>query len=204
MKLKKLVSALALVLAGSVCAQQTETVNVPGTSNPWLAGMPDGSVAGNGADTAPAESPVQVTDIPVTSGAVFTFSATGGESQGPGYSLSGPDGDSDVESRNPQPFAGENGIGDITSPMDALLGVFLDDNVPSQFSNSVPAALDFSTASSRDFPTLQPALRQPFFIGDGLTSGGAVQQFIAPPGATRPFLGPMDSGGWYNNQGVLL
>jgi hypothetical protein len=44
-------------------------------------------------------------------------------------------------------------------------------------------------------------MRQPFFIGDGLTSGSVVQQFIAPTGATRLFVGMMDRAGWWNNQG---
>jgi hypothetical protein len=46
-------------------------------------------------------------------------------------------------------------------------------------------------------------LREPFFIGDGVNSSGTVQQFVAPPGATRLFLGVMDGSGWYNNSGTF-
>ena len=66
---------------------------------------------------------------------------------------------------------------------------------------SPPAALDFSSDASRDFQSLSPALRQPFFIGDGRNSSGEVQKFVAPGGATRLFLGTMDSYGWSDNHG---
>ncbi|HEY3242752.1 MAG TPA: hypothetical protein VGM03_05305 [Phycisphaerae bacterium] len=48
---------------------------------------------------------------------------------------------------------------------------------------------------------VMPGLRQPFFIGDGLTGtgSGAVQQFLVPDGATRLFLGTIDGCEWSNN-----
>jgi len=61
--------------------------------------------------------------------------------------------------------------------------------------------LDFTTPAGRDYTVLSPALKQPFFIGDGLTSSGAVQRVIAPAGATRLFLGTMDNYEWNNNEG---
>ena len=48
---------------------------------------------------------------------------------------------------------------------------------------------------------LAPGLKQPFFIGDGLTKSGAIQQVIAPTGATRLFLGVMDEYAWFDNEG---
>ncbi|HME68245.1 MAG TPA: hypothetical protein VKM54_00015 [Myxococcota bacterium] len=53
------------------------------------------------------------------------------------------------------------------------------------------------------FSSLSPLLKQPFFIGDGLTGNGSgsVQQFIVPAGATRLFLASGDAFGWYNNTG---
>src|ERR1035441_8017864 len=69
-----LITGLGLILAGQVAAQ---IISVPGTSCPWLAGMPDGATGPHGFDTAPAESPVQVSTT-VTTGTIFTFSATGG------------------------------------------------------------------------------------------------------------------------------
>jgi hypothetical protein len=83
--------------------------------------------------------------------------------------------------------------------MDALIGVFLDDSIPGNF--FPPAALDFSTASNRDFASSYPALRQSFFIGNGRDSAGNVQEFIVPEGATRLFLGTMDSYKWSDNIG---
>ena len=41
-----------------------------------------------------------------------------------------------------------------------------------------------------------------FFIGDGRTTSGTVQQFIVPPGATRLFIGKMDGYEWNNNFGT--
>jgi hypothetical protein len=67
----------------------------------------------------------------------------------------------------------ENGISDITAPFDCLVGVFLDDTQPDQ--TPVLASLDFGTQQSRDYLTLAPLLKQVFFIGDGLTSGGEEQ-----------------------------
>ena len=175
-------------------------MTVPGAANPWLAGMPDGSIAGDGYDTAPAESPILVSGISITGGTTLTFSATGNVSHGffdpQGH---GPDGDfSSITSRTPGP---ENGIGDIYSPYN-VRGVFLDNNAPNLLPPPVPP-FAFENAADCSFLTLAPELQQPFFIGDGLTSLGAVQQFIAPPDATRLFLGVMDSSQWSNNTGFF-
>ena len=181
------------------CDSFAVSITVPGYANPWLAGMPDGSVAGNGYDTAPAESPILITGIPIIGGTTLTFSATGTVSHGTfdpqGH---GPDGDfSSITSRTPGP---ENGIGDIYAPYDALLGVFLNNNAPNLLPPPVPP-FAFENAADCDFLTLAPLLQQPFFIGDGQTSHDVLQQFIAPAGATRLFLGVMDSFGWNNNTG---
>jgi hypothetical protein len=196
MKTIKLLSAivtLGLFTLPALAQNGAVNFNVPGTSSPWLAGMPNGSTGGGG-DTAPAESPVEAAGIQVGSGVVFTFSATGGAFNYPCCGSIGPEGDmNNISQTSPL-----NGIATITAPTVALLGVFLDDNIPSGF--SPPPGLDFSTAAARDFLTLQPVLRQPFFIGAGLTSGGVTQQFVAPPGATRLFLGIMDNV-FYDNSG---
>ncbi|HXC99225.1 MAG TPA: PEP-CTERM sorting domain-containing protein [Verrucomicrobiae bacterium] len=169
---------------------------VPGNANLWLAGMPDGSIAGNKFDVAPDQSPIEVKHIPIQPDEILTFSAAGGVANGP-FQLAGADGiDTYIVSRVP---GAENGISDITAPIDGLIGVFLDDSAPSNFAPST--GLDFSTASNRDFATLYPQLRQPFFIGDGKDAAGGVQQFVAPAGATRLFLGTMDSYEWADNRG---
>lgn len=160
--------------------------------------MPAGSVAGDGYDTAPAESPVLVTGNPIHGGTVVTFSASGIISHGFfDESGHGPEGVLDsITSRIPGP---ENGIGNINAPFDAVLGVFLDSSAPNLL--PPPSMLNFGTAAQRDFLTLAPALRQPFFIGDGHTSLGVVQQFTAPAGTTRLYIGVMDSYEWHNNTG---
>jgi hypothetical protein len=57
--------------------------------------------------------------------------------------------------------------------------------------------------TSKDDLTYSPLLQQVFFIGDGQTIGTIPQTFIAPAGATRLFVGTMDSYQWNNNLGSL-
>ena len=52
-----------------------------------------------------------------------------------------------------------------------------------------------------DYLSLSPLLKQVFFIGDGQTDGGVLQQVIVPTGASRLYLATMDMWGWYNNSG---
>ncbi len=173
-------------ILGSVANAVAATV--PGSADPWLAGMPNGATASydyfnGGYDTAPAQSPTQVTEVPITAGAEFTFTASGLVSRGI-PSSSGPDGHTtDL----------------LTAPFEALVGVFLGPDQPD--SAPAPPALDFSTETSRNYSVLSPQLKQPFFIGDGLTTNGTVQRVVAPAGATRLFLGTMDLYGWANNTG---
>lgn len=172
------------------------TINVPGTSDIWLAGMPDGSTASSG-DVAPTHSPVEVPGFALDAGDVLTFSATGLVAHGPGQLLVGPDGNPDLIFNH---FAGaENGISDIVAPINALLGVFLSDDQPDN--NTAPGFLDFATPLSRDLPSVMPVLQQVFFIGDGQTTLQDTQEFLVPNGATRLFLGTHDGFGWFNNSG---
>ena len=165
---------------------------VPGTSDPWLAGMPAGSNASI-TDFAPGQSPLPVA-IP---GNVLTFSAIGAVSNGPCCGLVGPDGGGVTSHLT----GAENGISDILAPINSLLGIFLDASQPNL--SLAPGALDFSTPASQDYLALSPGLKQVFFIGDGLTSGNIAQQVIVPAGATRLFLGTMDGFEWINNLGVF-
>ncbi|HET6491113.1 MAG TPA: PEP-CTERM sorting domain-containing protein [Syntrophales bacterium] len=180
---------------------QGATFNVPGTSDPWLAGMPNGTTAsfnpgsGEAADVAPAQSPVLVTGIAITPGTMLQWSATGQVGH-PG-DVAGPDGFTAVNTLH---FTGaEHGISDINVPIDSLLGVFLGINPPNLI--SAPSALDFSLAGSRNYLSLSPALQQVFFMGDGVTSGSVLQTIVAPAGATRLYLGTMDGFSWNNNIG---
>ena len=203
----------ALLIAGAasspVFAETVFTV-VPGPASPYLAGMPPGStccldpIPPN--DTAPAQSPAQVLGIPLVPGTVLTFSVSGGVSnQATVPPTNIPDGDAFFTS----PFTGlpgtddGNGIARMNAPVNALVGVFLDDGVPS--TSPAPPGLDFSDGGlGRAFGQLCPGLKQPFFIGDGLTGhgAGAPQQFVVPGGATRLFLGTVDGFDWNTNIGA--
>jgi hypothetical protein len=131
----------------------------------------------------------------------LTFEVSGGVLHyqgGPPYAP--PDGTS-VTNHNWDDDLGENGISDILAPYDCLLGLFLDDTQPDLSPD--PPNLDFSTQENRDYLTFSPGLKQPFFIGDGRTSLGDAQQVIVPAGATRFYLGTMDSSTWLDNSGAL-
>jgi hypothetical protein len=150
--------------------------------------MPDGTDAGWG-DVAPANSPVQVTGLLLVSGMLIGVQDVTGEVNncpwGPGFNADG----------NPDDIQGHLGgaaLGksDMVAPLNCLVGIFLDDGTPS---GTPPAGLNFSTAASRDYTALAPALAQPFCFGDGKTSTGAQQRVRAPEGATRLFVATMDS-----------
>ena len=205
-----LTAIVALVVgSGAAIAAVTASVTVPGTADPWLAGMPNGSEAsfdGSQWDTAPAQSPTEVTGLNYATGGKLTFTVVGSVNNFPGPSGNPPDGNSNVNNfshYNDYPVLDpENGIADINVPINSLIGVFLTDEQPDDPSlPAPPSALDFGTQSSRDYSTLEPELRQPFFIGDGRTSTNEVQSVTIPNGATRLFLGPMDGVGWWNNSG---
>jgi hypothetical protein len=173
---------------------------VAGTSDLWLAGMPAGTWAST-VDQAPNESPVLVNDLSLTGGQILTFSATGGVLNGPGCPerCDGPDGDWLLNH-----YAGaEHGLSSVLAPINSLMGVFLGDTAPHL--SASPADLDFSPDGiGVDFTTLAPALRQVFFIGDGLTSWSTIQHFIVPDGTTRLYLGTMDGFEWLNNTGAFI
>ena len=189
-------AALAMAFGGKGFAQVT--MNVPGTSNPYLSGMPNGSTCCSG-DTAPAQSPVLVAGFSVTPGTSITFSATGSVTFDSAIPPSlPPDGGSIFTT------ASSNGISGGTWPANSLVGVFLDNSQPN--TTGAPAPLDFGpTGVGTTFATLSPALKQVFFIGDGRTGtgAGAVQTFVVPASATRLFLGVTDGFGWFNNAGAF-
>lgn len=173
----------------------SRAINVVGTSDPWLAGMPNGSTASIN-DSAPGQSPVLVTGLNLSSAGTVTFTVSGAVSNGPCCSANGPDGGTFLS----HDTGAENGISNIVAPVNALLGVFLNANQPD--TSAAPGRLDFSLLGT-GFSSLAPELKQVFFIGDGLTGtgSGSVQQFTIPTGATRLFLGTMDGFEWNNNTG---
>ena len=178
----------SLTFAGDAAVE----VIVPGTANPWLAGYPDGSTHAGG-DRVPENAPVQVR-LPLVPGQALTFAATGGTSYTSSCCSSGPDGSGGGG------HGAQNGYGGLTTNWNALIGVFTGPEVPADPATP-PDSLDFSTAASRNQPVIAPDVEQVFFIGDGLTTDGVVQQIVVPEGATGLHLGSMDGFGWYNNSG---
>lgn len=184
-------AATITLLASAEAA--TFTFVVPGTANPYLAGLPAGTSASSG-DSAPANSPVPITGFDVSEGATFSFSATGQVSLGVGLGPD-PDGSTPINHTGTP----ENGFSNVTMPRVSLLGVFLEDMPPT--ATPAPNALDFTSDASQNYTSLSPLLKQIFFIGDGVTDDGTTQEIVAPTGATRLYLGTMDGFGWFNNSG---
>ena len=160
-------------------------------------------------DAAPANAPSSITVIP---GSTLKFSNVNGNVQHySGDSQTGGNGESsDVYWHMKDPPTGavaqgdgmQNNIGDITVPIDAMIGVFLTSSAPSS-SNAPSTWLDFSTQAEQDqasWTTLE--LQQPFFIGTGVTSNGTTTKtYVVPSNATRFYLGMMDGYEWMNNSG---
>lgn len=190
--------ALTMCAAG---AAQALTVVVPGTSNPWLAGMPDGTTAVAG-DSAPAQSPVLVNGVSFSAGSVLLFSKASG---GVSHTGSCPSSCDPIDGSTLFSHSGgaEHGIAGLRAPINALVGVFLGAGQPDL--SAAPAGLDFGPAPNLglDFLSLSPLLKQVFFIGDGMTSASVMQRFVVPEGATRLYLGTHDGYGWYNNNGSI-
>jgi Flp pilus assembly protein TadG len=197
-------TAVAVVTLGT-----STVINVPGGSDPWLAGEPNGTTANftnqGWVDQAPTNSPVQASAITLIPGKALNFNFTGSVSYFPGTQPFDPDGDPNWiidDYYAAQNGNAEHGIANINAPLTSVIGVFLDDSLPD--SSAAPAMLDFSTDASRNFSSLSPALKQPFFIGDGLMDDGVtLQDFIVPAGATRLYIGVMDGQQWSDNSGSL-
>lgn len=227
---------------------------IPATSNPWLSGMPAGTIANpnnphrnpdyagieysddgtkksgerrikndlasrNGTGTSDADntatsssnwaswgdyagkkgSPIRAGSIPIVPGASISFDGiNGGANNFASSVLYNADGNTSSITRNLR--GAENGIADVRAPFNSVIAVFLSDQRPDQ-AGPAPAMLDFSSGSSRNYLVLKPQLRQPFFLGDGRTSTGEIQRIVVPEGATRLYIGTMDSWEWNNNVG---
>ena len=199
---------------------------VMGTANPFLAGMPEGSVASlynphNSPDYAGdvtsrdpkkwKQSPLPVKGLPLIPGQALTFDNIAGTTRhDPNLSFYEPDGETG-ENGVPRTIGrntrgSENGISDINCPINALVGVFLGPDMPTN--RNAPPSLDASTPELRGKTSYQPQLQQIFFIGDGLTykmeNGMKVpvrQEFVVPEGATRLYLATWDFYEWNNNAG---
>lgn len=170
-------------------------LSIPPASDPWSVLLRHGS---------PTPEEIQETLPPfisINAGDVIKVAdpAIGGVSffNGFGAPFFGPGG-SDGGVSNLAPLGGISGY---LGPQGPLVGVFLNDLVPN--GAVAPATLDFTAGGlGTDFASLTPELGQIFYIGDGLTSGGIFQEFIAPSGATRLFLGIPDGFGFVGAPGA--
>jgi hypothetical protein len=190
--------ALTACLSTPAIAGKIGEVIVPGRASPWLAGMPDGALGCGAPDQAPDESPILVANLRFEANDALTFTVSGFTCHCAGCCSPNPDGGA-VYCLS---CSAINGIGTLCAPLNSLIGVFLDAEQPD--STPAPPGMDFNDPASRDYLSLAPQLKQVFFIGDGRTSLGAVQQIYVPAGATRLYLGSNDGFGWYDNTGEMV
>lgn len=172
----------AIFLAG-----RTDIV-IPEVSASWTSGAP---LVRHGSGTPEALKESAPSAIAVSGGDVIRVldPAIGGVSffNGFGGELFGPSGNGAGGSN----LAALGGISGYKGPQGPLVGVFLDDTNPD--AGIAPEVLDFSPDGlGIDFLGLTPGLNQIFYVGDGMTSSGVFQQFTAPAGATRLFVGIPD------------
>ncbi|HNH63771.1 MAG TPA: PEP-CTERM sorting domain-containing protein, partial [Thauera aminoaromatica] len=171
-------------------------ITIPLASAPWSS--PTGMQRHGG----PTPEEIQETFPPylgVAAGDVIRLAdpSIGGISyfNGVGAPFYGPEGNNaDCAGSSCSDLSSFGGISGYFGPEGALVGVFLDNSIPSA---GAPARLDFSTTGlGRNFTTLSPGLGQIFYIGNGVTTSSIFQEFIAPSGATRLFLGIPDGFGF--------
>ena len=181
---------------------------VPGTANPYLAGVSNGTSITYDISKGGGPDPVDTTskDYPVlvqtngnciSEGKTLVFKVRGLITYDRSVAAVNANGKIlQTVSHQKGSYLGKS---NITAPYCALLGVFLGDADPTN--SAPPAALDFSTPAARDYLNMTPVLGQIFFIGTGMTSNGINHKVTVPSGAKRLFLGVMDSHQWNNNLG---
>jgi hypothetical protein len=194
----------------------------PGTGNIWLSGASNGTVTQNlrpddntiwdtaGGGSTPKQTPGEASSqgFDVShAGAITIDGLTGTASNDDDGSIYTADGNNgwivfhggytgNHDSNWP---LSDNGIANVKAPISSMIGVFLPAGNPS--AGSVPAALDFTTPASRDYQSLSPQVKQPFFIGDGRRANGETQTIVVPHGAKKLYIGIMDAWQWNDNQG---
>lgn len=172
-------------------------ITIPSASEPWdILGRHGGPTPEEIKETIPPFISVNPGDIirvaDAAIGGVSFFNGFGAPFFGPEGNLGG--------SSNLQSLGGISGYKGTQGP---LVGVFLDNSIPS--SSPAPATLDFTPGGSGpgiEFSSLSPELRQIFYIGDGVRNKGEFQEFTAPTGATRLFLGIPDGFGFVGTPGA--
>jgi Flp pilus assembly protein TadG len=150
--------------------------------------------------SVPDNSSNQAQNDGFLTGGSGSYYASGADSGG-AYHIYSDDAANPNLSQGTQTTSGsENGISNIEAPLNSLIGVFTDGGVPST-EGAAPSGLDFSTQTNRDYTSLEPKMRQSFYVGDGTNSSNQTQTIIAPNGATTLYLGTMDGHEWSNNVG---
>lgn len=198
-------SLIALAsLAGCLAASAgAEVVTVDGRTNILTAGYPD--ISAFTAVNVWDPGVLATVSVGVWGGATVNFNSVNMAGARGGSPLWTPDGYDIVA-------AGDYYQVNVNTPLTSIsgiranrdgffAGVFLADGVPS---GAAPAALDFRNVDrggmGHNFSALSPLLNQVFFIGDGRTDLNQLQDFVAPQGATRLFLGSLDA--WYTTTGA--
>jgi len=187
---------------GTVGANDSVDVSVNGEAAVWWANVPNSAPNFGGFnDNAVTNKPVEINLAGgIKPGDPITFSNISGntwpsewfgyqtnQSSIPGWALFPAEG-AWVMSNSSM-----NGIAGLNANCHGLVGVFIETGDPR--SRPAPTALDQGSQASRDLTEYRPALRQPFFIGDGVTSSGVRQTFVAPSGTAKLVLGILDVNG---------
>ncbi|MDW8261382.1 MAG: TadG family pilus assembly protein, partial [Phycisphaerales bacterium] len=136
-----------------------------GSGSSTSSGSSGGNWANWGDYSGKKGSPIRAGNIPVVPGSTITFDGINGGANNFNSSTFY-DGDGNTGWIVTNLRGNENGIADLRAPINSVVAVFLSDATPSA-SDPYPPRLDFSTAAARDYLSLSPQLRQPFFIGDG-------------------------------------
>lgn len=202
-------SAVMFVVGVMAVSTQALTVSVPGTANIFGAGHAIAPAPGGGeGGTLPPG-----VQLPGGPNVVVTFPSITGQVCGDvrQFAYNGPEGGQEGGGRTDILYAlGISGIMKFDATM-FLVGVFVGGAEPV---DPPPPRLDVTGAAGM-LSDYYPGLHQTFFIGDGLTGNGAgvLQNFHAPAGATRLYLGFADAWafgyrtaapGWYEDNGGSL
>ena len=182
-------------------------LDIPAKASPYLAGTgPGGKIAyeryspGFGPEYIywNEHQPLQV-EIALEPGEKLIFRDTAGTVGHAGLSGVGGDGITDwiVKQNDVNGFKGSH------LPLNALTGVFLDDNAPA--TTHGPPGAHYCIRADQEALVHEPEVKQVFFIGDGIrNSDSTLQEFVVPDGATRLFLGISDElGWWWDNHGTF-
>jgi endoglucanase len=185
-------------MLGASAAPTSSMVSVTATDAIY---GPGNSAMPNGGTMPPVHvlpTGASIVTFPAVSGlwTISTGCGTGGPNGNSGCGLT-----SDISA-----YGGISGFRDATpgAAAGALVGLFLSNATPT----TPPPTIDFT--GQHNLPSYSPLLGQVFFVGDGTTSGGGLEQYHVPAGATRLFLGMADASSYhgmpdayFDNSGTL-